>query len=89
MTTRIAVSPTIHQTVHNAAQMTARAATGLCGWTTWESLCQAETAMRRASDDLRALRGSIRAMKQEIKQAERRAAVDRAIVARSQREVVA
>ena len=83
MTVRIAVAPTIHQSVHNASQALSRAATGLNGWTTWESLCQAETAIRRAEDDLRKLRGPIRAMKLEIKQAERRAAVDRDIVARS------
>lgn len=89
MTTRISVAPSIHQPIHNASQALARAATGLNGWTTWESLCQAETAIRRAEDDLRKLRGPIRALKQEIKQAERRAAVDRDIVARSQREAVA
>ncbi len=85
MTVRIAVAPTIHQSVHNASQALNRAATGLNGWTTWESLCQAETAIRREEDNLRKLRGPIRAMKLEIKQAERRAAVDRDIVARSQR----
>lgn len=89
MTTRIPVSPIIHQTVLNASQMTSRAATGLCGWATWDGLCQAETAIRRAEDDLKALRGPIRALKQEIKQAERRNAKDRDIVARSQRSVVA
>lgn len=89
MTVRIAVAPTIHQSVHNASQALGRAATGLNGWTTWESLCQAETAVRRAEDDLRKLRGPIRAMKLEIKQAERQAAFDRDIVARSQRGVCA
>lgn len=89
MTVRIAVSPTIHQSVHNASQALSRVATGLSGWTTWESLHQAETAIRRAEDDLRKLRGPIRAMKLEIKQAERRAEVDRDIVARSQRSVCA
>lgn len=83
MTVRIAVAATIHQTVLNASQMTSRAATGLCGWATWDSLCQAETSISRAIDDLKALRGPIRALKQEIKQAERRNAVDRDIVARS------
>lgn len=87
MTTRIAVASPIHQTILNASQMTARAATGLCGWATWGSLCQAETSISRAIDDLRAQRGPIRALKQEIRQAERRAAVDRDIVARSQRGV--
>ena len=89
MTVRIAVAPVISLSVHNASQALSRAATGLNGWTTWESLCQAETAIRRAEDDLRKLRGPIRAMKLEIKQAERRAEVDRDIVARSQRGVCA
>lgn len=89
MTVRIAVAATTHQSVHNASQALSRAATGLNGWTTWESLCQSEAAIRRAEDELRKLRGPIRAMKLEIKQAERRAAVDRDIVARSQRSVCA
>lgn len=89
MTVRIPVAPVISQSVHNASQALSRAATGLNGWTTWESLCQAEAAIRRAEDELRKLRGPIRAMKVEIKQAERRAEVDRDIVARSQRGVCA
>jgi hypothetical protein len=67
--TRHPVPRQIHQSAVNAANMANRAALGLNGWTTWESLMQAEVAITRAHDELKAMRPFIRQLKADMRAA--------------------
>lgn len=68
--TTIHVPSTIHQTALNVSNATGRIAATMNRWTTWESVCQAEEALRMAVDDLRALKPMLRQLKQEIRRQE-------------------
>lgn len=66
----IHVPATLHQTALNASNAAGHIAATMNRWTTWESVCHAEESLRRATDDLRALKPMLRQLKQEIRRQE-------------------
>lgn len=80
--TRIPIPPAAHQSAINAANDCRRIANALSNSSTFNELSAAESARNRAMDSLRSLGPQIRAAKTAAKQAEKRAEIDRRIIAR-------
>lgn len=79
--TRIA-TPQAHQRALNAAGQCARLSAALNGSCTADGLAAAETARQRAMAELQALGGLLRTARANVRQQERDAAKDRAIIER-------
>jgi len=85
--TRAPVAPSAHQAALNASNSLKSVAVALRGWTTWESACQAEAQLSRALEEIRAIKPILHAVKQDIRQRERRAAADRKVIERDREGV--
>lgn len=81
--TRTPIPSQAQEHARNAAQQAQRVSVALNSYATYDGLVSAETARKRAIDNLRALEGHIRTAKADIKRRETEAAKDLELIRQS------